>query len=213
MRYNRLAPKSLAQAGFGIIEALIALAAISMIAVAINKQFLGNRENTAIRKARTLFDADLIRLMMVTEENSVCERLNIIGLPMPGVNGAINLPRILYGNQVLLETHAASVAPNKDKALYRIERITLRQTSNRFGIRPRRARATIELEARFFNTRGQEIALGPDRKARDTLGYAEIIIAAQNGSTIDSCYGIYSRRIACNDENRIYNPEGDPSCQ
>ena len=203
---------STTQSGFGIIEALVALAAISLIVVAVNKQFLGNRENTAIRKARALFDVDMVRLMMVTEENNVCERLNILGLKMPGRNNKIDLDRLTYGSEVLFERHSVSKAPHKDKALYRITSIRLEQTSEQFGIAPKRARAEIQLEAAFFTPSGQEIKLGDARKDIDSKGFADIIITSDDGATIDSCYGIFSRRIACTDEKKTYNPEGDPSC-
>lgn len=209
---NRAANKTSAQSGFGIIEALVALAAISLIVVAVNKQFLGNRENTAIRKARALFDVDMVRLMMVTEENNVCERLNIIGRPMPGRGNKVDLDRLTYGSEVLFERHAVSKATHKDKALYRIKTIKLEQTSDQFGIIPKRARAEIQLEAAFFNPNGQEIKIGDARRDMDTKGFADIIIASRDGAIIDSCYGIFSRRIACTDENKTYNPEGDPSC-
>ncbi len=209
MRKHPHAPKS--NAGFSIIESLIALSVISIAVVAANKQFIDNRDATAIRKARAMFDRDMVRAMLLTRENNVCEKLNIMGLPMPGINNEIKLKTLTYDGVPYFEVDAAPT--NMKTKLYRIKDIKLVQTSIQFGVTPKRARAQIEFTAAFYSTKGDELKLSGARKDKDTKSRAEIIIASRDGTTIDSCYGVFSRRITCNDENKTYSPEEDPSCK
>ena len=195
-----------AQSGFGIIEALVVLLLIAGAAAGLGRFFLSSKDMVLNQQARLAFEEDLLRLMMITEENSVCEHLNLVssGFKLqPGSQVAIGKIPVLEFDQVTM----AKVG--KDRR-YGIKSIELIQLSREYGTNPRRARGSIVIVPEFYEKDGITVKKGSKLPTR---GNIDVIIAADPGGLITSCYGTFSRKISCLDGNGTFNPEATPNCQ
>jgi type II secretory pathway pseudopilin PulG len=196
-----------AESGFGIIESMVALAAILIVGTILNTVFVGSADVLVYRKSRLLFEEKLLQLMVVTEENNVCEHLNIVqgGFFAKSAPGDViaTLNNINVDGQNLIEVGR--------KGLFEIKKIEVIQDSITFGVNPVRARAKIVVTAEFFESKDKTkpVARVPlDQKT----GGVVIMVAMDGSNRINSCYGTFSRRISCIDANGVYNPEKKPNC-
>ncbi|MBC7531210.1 MAG: type II secretion system protein [Oligoflexus sp.] len=197
-----------AQSGFGIIEALVVLLLIAGAAAGLGQFFLSSKDMVLNQRARLAFEEDLLRLMMITEENSVCEHLNLVSSGFKLLNtGSSNLrigeiPKLEFDNVVMAKV-------GKDRR-YGIKSIELFQLSVEYGKNPRRARGSIVIVPEFYEKDGITVKKGSELPEK---GNIDVIIAADPGGLINSCYGTFSRKISCLDGNGIFEPERTPNCQ
>lgn len=194
------------QSGFGIIESIVVLALILSVTAGLNSYFVGSRDQLTYQKARLEFEEEILRLMMVTEENSMCEHLSFIGkvklAEKPGTVLA-TFPKLELAGNTVLEV--------KKKRRYEVRSIELLQDSVFYAIAPTRVRGSIRIKTEFFDRFGKPVASIPEEKKS---AFVDIILASDTGSgPITSCYGSFSRRIACRDGNGLYNAEAQPNCQ
>lgn len=192
------------QRGFGILESIVVLAVVMGITVSLNSYFTGNRDMLTYQKARLELEEDLLRLMMITEENSVCEHLNFVGrVTLKSKAGDI----IAKLNK--LELKGVPVIEVKKKKRYEVKAIEILQDSVFYAVAPKRVRGSIRITTEFFDRYGKVIPSVPVEKKSS---FIDIILASDNGSTVSSCYGSFSRRISCRDGNGLYNAEAQPNC-
>lgn len=209
MRFAKWASDKQGQAGFGIIESLIVLLIISAVAAGLSQYFLSSKDQVIYRKARLGFEEDMLRLMMITEENSVCEHLSFVNsanLQLTGGAGGVRL-----ANLKILNFDGAPVLKVEKKKRYEVKSIELMQESIVYASYPSRARASLVVKVEFLDKNGDPIPLKDEQK----LGRVDIILASDQsaGGQITSCYGTFSRKISCHDGNGKYNPEATPNCQ
>lgn len=195
------------QRGFGILESIVVLAVIMGITVSLNSYFTGSRDQLTYQKARLELEEDLLRLMMITEENSVCEHLSFVNKVNLGTKSGDVLAKL---DKLELDgTPVIEVKKAKNKR-YEVKSIDLMQDSVFYAVAPTRVRGSIRIRTEFYDRYGKPIPSIPEEKKSQ---YIDIILASESGSVITSCYGSFSRRIACRDGNGLYNAEAQPNCQ
>lgn len=198
------------QAGFGIIESLIVLLVISAVAAGLSQYFLSSKDQILYRKARLGFEEDMLRLMMITEENTVCEHLSFVNngasLQLTGGKGGVRLASIKS-----LKFDGAPVLEVEKKKRYEVKSIELMQESIVYAGYPSRARGSLVIKVEFLDKNGDPMPLKEDQK----LGRVDVILASDQTAAglITSCYGTFSRKISCLDGNGKFNPEATPNCQ
>lgn len=197
--------KGLEQKGFGILESLVVLALILSVTAGLNSYFVGSRDQLTYQKARLEFEEEILRLMMITEENSMCEHLSFIGK----VNLATD-PGSVLASLPKLEVDGHTILEVKKKKRYEVKSIDLMQDSIFYAIAPTRVRGSIRIKTEYFDRFGKPVTSIPEEKK---AAFVDIILASDTGGPITSCYGSFSRRIACRDGNGLYNAEAQPNCQ
>jgi hypothetical protein len=216
IRFVPGAPDQNRQAGFGIIESLLVLLVISAVAAGLSQYFLSSKDQVLYRKARLAFEEDMLRLMMITEENSVCEHLSFVGsarLQLTGGRGGVRLNSI-----DTLKFDGAPVLKVERQKRYEVKSIELMQESIVYASYPSRARGSIVVKVEFLDKNKVPIVFkDADGNPTDApkTGRIDVILASDQtaGGVITSCYGAFSRKISCKDGNGTYNPEATPNCQ
>ncbi len=196
-----------AEEGFGIIEAVVVMAAVLAIIVYMGQTFVSRKQFIAQQSAALHFQEDLERLFLVTEENSVCEKLNFVG--KASLAGGAQTTIAKYDE---ISLSGMPVIKTGLYGFYRIKEIELKQESIVFAHNPERAKARIYVRAEFFAPDKKTIVAEGKGSPAPREMFVELVVASDSGSTIDSCYGTFSRRIACIDSNGSYNPESKPNC-
>ncbi|MES2744544.1 MAG: hypothetical protein V4655_03915 [Bdellovibrionota bacterium] len=189
---------------FGILESLVVLALIMTVIVSLNQYFIGSRDQVLYQKARLDFEEDILRLMMITEENSVCEHLSFINKVNLG-----SAPRTVLAKLSSIELDGMPIIEVKKKKRYEVKSIELMQDSIFYAVAPTRVRGSIRIKTEYYDRYNKPIASVPEHKKQ---AYVDIILASDSGGPITSCYGSFSRRIACKDGNGLYNAEAQPNC-
>ncbi len=193
------------ESGFGIVESLVVLALIVTVIVMLNSYFTGTRDQLILQKARLEFEEEILRLMMITEENSVCEHLNFIDKVSLQIK-----PGSVLASFKKLELDGNPILEVKKKKRFEVKSIELLQDSIYYAINPTRVRGSIRIKSEFYDRFDKPLLSVPEDKK---TAYVDIILASDTGDKISSCYGSFSRRIACRDGNGLYNPEVQPNCK
>lgn len=193
------------QSGFSILENVFILAFVLMTALWTNTRFLQSRSLVANGAARLKFEEEILRLMQVTKEDSICERLNFV---KSGVFVSNQRKRLASYDEIKLD---GTVLVKKGKRPhYEIKSLTLDQDSPVFGLNPTRVQAYISLVADFYDQKGKTIErVNWSSKNR---GVALVLVADANGQVV-GCYGSFSRRLACEDAQGTYDREATPNCK
>ncbi|MBC7659279.1 MAG: hypothetical protein H7249_06180 [Chitinophagaceae bacterium] len=202
---DRMIKRTPGESGFGIIESLLVLAIILMVTTTLNQFFTSSRDEVIHRKGRIQFAEDMVRLMMVTEENDVCSHLSIANGNIkitPSFTSEVDLTKgVTIDNFPLIEPST------NDKLRYRIKRVTYEQISTNYASYPSRARAVINVYPEYRNKLGKILTGSgvPD------VGHVEIIVAgvdtsvAGDNTAVKHCFAAFSRRIACTDRGKHYD--------
>ncbi|RYZ60785.1 MAG: type II secretion system protein, partial [Proteobacteria bacterium] len=119
------------ESGFGIIESLVVLALIVTVIVSLNSYFTGTRDQLSLQKARLEFEEEILRLMMVTEENNVCEHLSFVNT----VDLKI-LPGTVLGTFKKIDLAGNPVLEVRKKKRFEVKSIELIQDSIFYAINP-----------------------------------------------------------------------------
>jgi hypothetical protein len=196
--------KGRGEEAFGILESLVVLALILTVVVSLNWYFVKGRDQLVYQKARLEFEEDILRLMMITEENAVCEHLSFIN----NVKLAL-APHTVLAKLDRIELYGTPVLEVKKKKRYEVKSIELVQESIFYAIAPTRVRGRIIVRSEFYDRYGKPVASVPAEKK---MAFVDIILASDTGGPVTSCYGSFSRRIACRDGNGLYNAEAKPNC-
>lgn len=198
------------ESGFGIIESLVVLAIILTVTASLNQYFTSSRDEVVYRKAKLGFEEDILRLFMVTEENSVCEHLDFVRngvykLDSGATEGPeLELPEIKIDGVSVIKVDSPA---DQQKKRYAVSKVTVKQISKRYAQYPSRARGEIIIYA--------TISKGKNKPRLNVKQNIELILAGNsaNSTTVTSCYGTFSRDIACADRGKHYDPNRKPSCQ
>lgn len=198
--------KPSSESGFGIIDSLIALAIMSVFLMFFGLNFVSKKDQVAIEEARIQFDGLIAKVLITTEDNAVCDRLNIINSEyrMADASGVT-----LYSTNAL-RLGGTELIKVGTEGRVRLKKIELVQMSRVFGVMPRRAKAQIRLTAEYLDREGRVMKNVPQA---DTVGLVELMIEGLDDNIVRSCYGRFSERIKCLDMRGSYSLDREPNCR
>ncbi len=193
------------ESGFSILENVFILAFVLVSAQWTNTRFLQARAVNSNHAARLKAEQDIISLMQVTNEASICEHLNFV---KSGIYLGADRRRLGTFDEIKLD--GVSLVKKGKKLNYEIKSITLDQDSPIFGQNPKRAQAYIKVNTDFTDETGKSIQrINYDSKHR---GISLVLVADPTGLVV-GCYGSFSRRLACEDSQGVYDMEAIPNCK